>query len=367
MARYIYNRQGWPRFHWDAEALLTLLSSVRMKQGQLTGKMAGIGFPLLDSALLDTLSTDIIRSSLIEGEILVTQEVRSSLAKKLGVEIAGLVDSSRSVDGLVDMVMDATENWEAELTEDRLFGWHAAMFPEGRSGMLKIVAGNWREDTTRPMQVVSGAMGREVVHFEAPHFATLPEEMAQLFAWLNSSNKNEPLIDAAIAHLWFITIHPFEDGNGRIARALTDLMFCRSEKQSKRFFSMSATISDRKKEYYNILESTQKGGLDITEWILWFLSCLEGAIDEAELTANRTLAKHLFWNKHKAITFNIRQLKMIELLFGDFFGKLTTSKWAKINKCSPDTALRDIQDLVKKEILKKSDTGGRSTHYELEI
>jgi len=365
MSEYIHQISGWPQLNWKIDAFLPLLTEVRNKQGILTGKMDAIGFNLQNEAYLETLSQDVIKSSEIEGEILDTQQVRSSIARKLGIDIGGLVNSDREVEGIVEMMMDATQNYKSELNEERLYGWHSALFPTGRSGMHKIIVGNWRDDSIGPMQVVSGPMGKETIHFEAPAAKILKDEMQIFLDWGNSPNGNDPVINAAISHLWFITIHPFEDGNGRIARAITDMMLCRSENKTQRFYSMSSQIKEQKKEYYDILESTQKGTLDVTEWLAWFLECLSNAIDSSSTIVHKIMAKHKFWNEHKTITLNERQIKVIELLFGNFFGNLTTSKWAKINKCSQDTALRDIQDLIEKEILKKSKSGGRSTNYEL--
>lgn len=365
MSFYIHDLKNWPKFSWDLDSILSVLTDVRHRQGILSGKMDAIGFSLQNEAYLESLSQDVIKSSEIEGEILDTQQVRSSIARKLGIEIGGLVESDRNVDGIVEMMLDATQNWNQDLTEERLFGWHSALFPTGRSGMNKIIVGRWRTDSTGPMQVVSGPMGKETVHFEAPSSKRLKKEMRNYIKWLNSWNNNDSVINAAISHLWFITIHPFEDGNGRIARAITDMMLCRSEKRTQRFYSMSSQIKEQKKEYYEILERTQKGNLDITEWLNWFLICLRNSIDSSSDIVQKIMTKHKFWNEFKSVTFNERQIKIIELLFGNFYGNLTTSKWAKINKCSQDTALRDIQDLIEKKVLKKSESGGRSTSYEL--
>ncbi len=365
MARYIHKQEKWPQFYWDSEAIITLLAEVRSKQGLLTGRMDAIGFNLQNETYLETLSQDVIKSSEIEGEILNTQQVRSSIARKLGISIGGLVESDREVEGIVEMMMDATQNWKKDLTEDRLFGWHAALFPTVRSGMFKINVGAWRDDSTGPMQVISGSMGKETVHFEAPAATHLVNEMNLFLQWFNTPNQNDAVLNAAISHIWFITIHPFEDGNGRIARAITDLMLCRAEKRAQKFYSMSSQIREQKKEYYTILESTQKGTLDITPWLFWFLTCLKNSIDASATIVQKIMSKHRFWNEHKTVTFNDRQINILELLFGDFFGNLTTSKWAKINKCSQDTALRDIQDLIEKGVLQKSASGGRSTNYKL--
>jgi len=365
MSLYIHQINKWPQFRWDVETFVSLLSDVRNKQGILTGKMDALGFNLKNEAYLETLSLDVIKSSKSEGEILDTQQVRSSIARKLGINIGGLVDSEKDVDGIVEMMLDATQNWKTELNEDRLFGWHSSLFPSGRSGMHKIFIGNWRDDSTGPMQVVSGPMGKETVHFEAPSANILQIEMQQFLNWINATNSNDPVINAALSHLWFITKHPSEDRNGRIARAIADMMLCRSERKIQRFYSMSSQIREQNKEFYNILESTQKGDLNITEWLIWFLECLRNAIESSSAIVQKIMAKHKFWNRHKTVTLHERQIKIIELLFGNFFGNLSTSKWAKINKCSPDTALRDIQDLIEKGIMKKSKSGGRSTSYEL--
>lgn len=327
--------------------------------------MEALGFNLRKEAFLETLSQDVIKSSEIEGEILNTDQVRSSIARKLGLDIGGLVESDRDVDGVVDMMLDATQNYGEELTEDRLFGWHSALFPSGRSGMQKIIVGNWRDDSTGPMQVVSGPIGRETVHFQALDASRVPSEMEQFLNWFNTANSGDLVLKAAVAHLWFVTIHPFEDGNGRIARAITDLTLSRAEGRPQRFYSMSTQIRNEKKAYYDILEDTQKGTTDVTNWIEWFLRCLKKAMQASDETVQKVLLKHKFWSDHKSVPFNERQIKILNLLLSDFFGKLTTSKWAKINHCSQDTALRDIQDLVAKGVLRKQEGGGRSTSYEL--
>lgn len=365
MPSYIHNKKDWPKFRWDSDIILSKLSSVRNNQGRLTGKMDALGFNLQNEAYLISLSEDVLKSSEIEGEVLDPNQVRSSIARKLGLDIAGSVLSDKNVDGVVEMMIDATKKWQSPLTKNRLFAWHSALFPSGRSGMYKIIVGNWRNDSTGPMQVVSGPMSKETVHFEAPAASRIDQEMENFLHWVNSPNRVDPVLRAAIAHIWFVTIHPFEDGNGRIARAITDLMLCQSEKKEQRFYSLSSEIKDQKSKYYNILEETQKGTMDITDWLLWFLSCLENAIESSNISVNKILRKHKFWNDHKHVTFNKRQIKIIELIFNNFFGNLTTSKWAKINKCSPDTALRDIQELITKNILRKSKSGGRSTNYEM--
>jgi len=367
MPLYLYDQQDWPYFRWDSDSILVLLSRVRHKQGMLTGRMKEIGFQLQNEAYLESLSQDVLKSSEIEGEMLNPEQVRSSIARQLGIYIGGLVESEKHVEGIVQMMVDATQNWQKELNANRLFDWHAALFPTGRSGMYKIIVGDWRNDSTGPMQVVSGALGKEKVHFEGPVALRLNEEMDHFFAWINTSNNRDPILNAAIAHLWFLTVHPFEDGNGRIARAITDMLLCRSEFQSHRFYSLSKQIQVEKKGYYEILEKSQKGNMDITAWLIWFLNSMEKAIDSSTEIVKKIMNKHLFWQKHQAVPFNERQIKVINLLFSSFYGKLSTSKWAKINKCSTDTALRDIQDLVKKKVLIKSDASGRSTNYNLNI
>lgn len=364
---YIYNHNKWPELLWKTDELIELLSEVRHLQGKLIGKLDALGFDLKNEAHLESLSQDVIKSSEIEGEILDNHQVRSSIARRLGIEIGGLVESDRNVDGVVEMMIDATQNYDQPLTQDRLFGWHSSLFPSGRSGMHKIIIGNWRDDSTGPMQVVSGPMGRERVHFQAPPYNRVQEEMEKFLNWFNSDNNEDLVLKAAKAHLWFVTIHPFEDGNGRIARAISDLLLSRAEGQPQKFYSMSAQIRNERKAYYNILETTQKGDNDITHWMKWFLNCLINAIGNSESTVRKVTEKHQFWTRHQNTPFNPRQIKILNRLFYDFFGKLTTSKWAKINKCSQDTALRDIQDLIKKNVLQKQPGGGRSTSYEVII
>ena len=365
MSIYIYHKDNWPHFTWNTELLISLLSEARNLQGRLMGKMELLGFDLRNEALLDTLTLDVVKSSEIEGEILNQDQVRSSIARKLGLDIAGSVDSDRNVDGVVEMMLDATHNCFKPLTEDRLFDWHAALFPAGRSGMYKIRVADWRKDTTGPMQVVSGAMGKEKVHFQAPDSDLVENEMFRFLNWFNSDDKTDLVIKAAIAHLWFVTIHPFEDGNGRITRALSDMILARADKSNQRFYSMSAQIRKERKGYYEILEKTQKGNLDITEWITWFLNCLINALKSTDSILRQVLFKADFWNKHSKTIINERQRKLINKLLDGFDGKLTSSKWAKIAKCSKDTAIRDINDLIHKNILRKEPAGGRSTNYEL--
>ena len=365
MSVYIYQKDNWPNFSWKAEDIVNLLSEARNLQGRLIGKMELLGFDLRNEAQLDTLTLDVLKSSEIEGEFLNPDQVRSSVARKLGMDIAGSVDSDRNVDGVVEMMIDATQNCFNPLTENRLFNWHAALFPTGRSGMYKITVADWRKDTKGPMQVISGAMGKEKVHFQAPDSDLVENEMLLFLDWFNNYDKIELVIKAAIAHLWFVTIHPFEDGNGRITRALSDMILARADKSNQRFYSMSAQIRKERKGYYEILEITQKGNLDITEWIKWFLQCLINALKSTDSILRQVLFKADFWNKHSKTIINERQRKLINKLLDGFDEKLTSSKWAKIAKCSKDTAIRDINDLINKNILRKEPAGGRSTNYEL--
>lgn len=365
MKPFIYQRVDWPKFHWNNEKIIDLLSEARNLQGRLIGKMESLGFDLRNEALLDTLTLDVLKSSEIEGEFLNTDQVRSSIARKLGMEIAGSVESDRNIDGVVEMMLDATLNCFDSLSSERLFDWHAALFPTGRSGMYKIIVADWRNDSTGPMQVVSGALGKEKVHFQAPDSALVEKEMKHFLEWFNANNKTDLVLKAAIAHLWFVTIHPFEDGNGRITRALTDMLLAQSDKSNQRFYSLSAQIRIERKQYYEILEKNQKGNLDITEWIVWFLKCLINALKATDSQLVSVLFKGEFWTKHSKTLINQRQKKILNMLLDGFDGKLTSSKWAKIAKCSKDTAIRDINDLKDKGILQKELAGGRSTNYEI--
>ncbi|MCF8245659.1 MAG: Fic family protein [Saprospiraceae bacterium] len=365
MSTYIHQQKAWPQFTWDSESLLPPLSSVRNLQGQLMGKMAALGFDLKQEAFLETVTLDVLKTAEIEGEFLQPEQVRSSVARHLGMDIGGLIPSDRNVDGVVEMMLDATRAYQQPLTFERLFDWHAALFPTGRSGMYKINVGQWRKDETGPMQVVSGAMGRERVHFQAPEAARLEAEMRLFTDWFNAEQTLDPVLKAGIAHLWFVTVHPFDDGNGRIARAITDLQLSKAENNPQRFYSMSAQIRLQRNEYYAVLEKTQTGTIDISHWLLWFLDCLAGALTATDATLERVLNKARFWEKHATTIFNKRQVLLLNKLLGQFEGKLTSSKWAKIAKCSPDTALRDIQDLMNKGVLEKEAAGGRSTGYGL--
>jgi Fic family protein len=338
---------------------------VRHRQGRLIGRMETLGFPLRAEAILQTLTEDVVKSSEIEGEVLDRDQVRSSIARRLGIDIGGLTPADRNVEGVVEMILDATQNYDQPLTGKRLFDWHSALFPTGRSGMSKIKVGSWRDDKTGPMQVVSGAIGKERVHYEAPEAGRLRQEMKKFLDWFEKDGSTDLVIKTGVAHLWFVTIHPFDDGNGRIARAIADMVLARSERSTQRFYSMSAQIRQERKAYYEILESTQKGDLDITPWLEWFLDCLGRAFERAETTLGAVLGKARFWDRHSATAFNDRQRKIVNQLLNGFEGLLTSSKWAKLAKCSQDTALRDIEDLMRKKVLKKDTAGGRSTSYSL--
>jgi Fic family protein len=361
---YLHQRKDWPNFTWNEPEVLSLLSEVRYLQGLLLGKMRNLGFDLQNQAVLETITLDIVKSNEIEGENMDTAEVRSSVARKLGLQLSSEVHVGRYTEGVVEMMLDATQHYLKPLDQERLFGWHAALFPTGRSGMYKITVADWRKGE-EPMQVVSGGIGREIVHFEAPHSKKVPEEMKIFLKWMQKDSKVDNIIKAAIAHLWFITIHPFDDGNGRITRAISDLFLAKSDNSEQRFYSMSASILENKKGYYKILESIQKDELDITEWVLWFIERLREAILSSEEKLKTVLDKAKFWIKFSKTTLNDRQKLMINKLLDGFTGKLRTGKWAKITKCSEKTALRDIEDLVEKDVLVKGKSGGRSTSYEL--
>jgi len=364
---YLWNKPDWPALTWDERSLARLLAHVSREQGRLLGKMEALGFDLRSEAHLHTLIEDVVKSSEIEGEILQRGQVRSSIARQLGMDIGALVPADRNVDGIVEMMLDATSDYAEALTEERLFAWHASLFPAGRSGMSKILVGNWRDDINGPMQVVSGPIGREKLHYEAPPADRIPDEMAKFLHWFEQPGDIDPLLMAGLAHLWFVTIHPFDDGNGRIARAIADMALARSEKTGQRFYSMSAQIRRVHKEYYDTLEWTQKGELDVTRWQIWFLTCLLGAIDGAQETLGVVLGKARFWEHYAKEALNERQIKVLNRLLDGFEGKLTTSKWAKIAKCSQDTAYRDILNLIDRGALQKDSGGGRSTSYSLII
>ncbi|CDZ74046.1 Filamentation induced by cAMP protein Fic [Neorhizobium galegae bv. orientalis] len=365
MAAYIHQRKDWPKFHWNNGALAGQLAAVRHRQGRLLGRMEALGFDLRAEAVLQTLTEDVLKSSEIEGELLDKEQVRSSIARRLGMDIGALAPVDRNVEGVVEMMLDATQNYQAPLSDERLFAWHAALFPTGRSGMTRIIVGQWRNEASGPMQVVSGPAGREKVHYEAPIAGRLVTEMAALIDWFNGDLGLDPVLKAAIAHFWFVTIHPFDDGNGRIARAIADMALAQSEGSQQRFYSMSAQIRLERRDYYAILERTQKGDLEITEWLQWFLTCLDRAFDGAEQILANVFRKARFWEMIAGETISERQRKVINRLLEGFDGKLTSSKWAVLTKTSPDTALRDINDLVARGILVKDESGGRSTSYSL--
>lgn len=361
--RYIWEQPEWPKFRWDELRLAQPLADLRHAQGRLLGRMESLGFTLREEAFLRTLTQDVLKTSEIEGEKLDAVQVRSSLARRLGIDVGALTPADRHVEGIVEMMLDATRNFADPLTEDRLFGWHASLFPSGRTGMTKIRVGAWRDDTGGPMQVVSGPIGHERVHYAAPPAKGLDAEMGSFLDWFNGLPAIDPVLQAALAHLWFVTIHPFDDGNGRIARAIADLALARSEKSPQRFYSMSAQIQAERRAYYTALERTQKDTVDVTHWMDWFLGCLHRAIDGAEDTLSAVLSKAHFWQRNAAAQLNERQIKVLNRLLDGFEGKLTSSKWAKIGKCSQDTAIRDIVALVEMHILSKGPAGGRSTSY----
>ena len=358
---YIWQRKDWPEFRWDSEALLEPLSRLSQLHGLLNGRMSMLGFNEKCRSLLSAMTEELISSSEIEGVLLNPNSVRSSIARRLGIEDDGLLVEDHYVEGLVDVMLDAVRNCGEPLTDERLFDWHAALFPFGRSGMHRITVADWRKGE-EPMQVVSGAFGHEKVHYEAPPSDAVPVEMERLIEWCNTSDQS-PFIMAAVAHLWFVTIHPFDDGNGRISRTLADMLLSRLDEDSARYYSMSAEINRNKKAYYEVLERTQKGNLDITEWMLWFFGCLENAIVRASGIIERTLQKAAYWDEFRDVDINERQRKVVNRLWDGFEGKLTSSKWAKICGCSQDTALRDINDLIAKGMLRNSGEGGRSANY----
>jgi Fic family protein len=362
---YIHELKGWPRFHWSTEKLAEPLASVRHRQGRLIGHMEALGFDLQQEAVLQTLISDVLKSSEIEGEKLDAGQVRSSIARRLGMDIGALKPADRNVEGVVEMMVDATHHYDQPLTADRLLGWHASLFPAGRSGMIKIRAGAWRDDSPGPMQVVSGPIRKERVHFEAPKAGRLAGEMRSFLRWFEGHEPIDSVLKAGLAHLWFVTIHPFDDGNGRIARAIADMALARSENSPQRFYSMSAQIRQEHKAYYDILEATQKGTMDVTPWMEWFLGCLGRAIDGAQVTLSAVLGKARFWERVKAVQLNDRQRLVINRLLDGFEGKLTTSKYATLAKCSQDTAHRDILALVGHAVLIQNPEGGRSTSYSL--
>lgn len=362
MATYIYEHEQWPDFTWEERALSVILGKVRHQQGKLFGQMEALGFSLKEETMLSTLTLDVLKSSEIEGEFLNPEQVRSSIARKLGISYAGMVHVDRDVDGVVEMMLDATQRYSKSLDHERICGWHASLFPTGRSGMHTIDVGRYRDGE---MQIVSGAMGKESVHFQAPPPQAMKREMDAFLNWVNGEVQLDGVLKAAIAHFWFIIIHPFDDGNGRIARALSDMLLARSEGSSQRFYSLSNQILAEKKGYYAILQKVQHSSGDITAWLEWFLNCLLHTLEQSEVTLSGVLAKADFWDAHKDTVLNSRQRLILNKLLDGFDGKLKSSKWAKITKTSTDTALRDIKDLIEKGILKQEESGGRSTNYEL--
>ncbi len=362
MAKYIYDNKNRTNFTWQATSINAIFGEVRNLQGKIIGQMNTLGFATKEEAALTTLTLDVIKSSEIEGEKLDYEQVRSSIARRLGINVAGLAPTNRNVEGIVEMMLDATQNYQKPLTNKRLFGWHSALFPTGHSGMHKIEVGRYRSGE---MQIVSGAMGKEKVHYEAIPAHQVKNEMDEFLNWFNDNSKIDLVLKAAIAHFWFIIIHPFDDGNGRIARAISDLMLARGDKSTERYYSMSSQMLVERKQYYEILQKMQHSSGDITDWLEWFLHCLKNALLTTEITLQKILRKTEFWKIHENTELNKRQRLVLNKLFDGFDGKLKSSKWAKIAKCSPDTALRDIKDLIEKGILGQEQQGGRSTNYEL--
>lgn len=362
---YIHENAGWPELKWDAKSLTEPLATVRHRQGLFVGRMSALGLDLRREAGLMTLTADVVKSSAIEGERLEPADVRSSIARRLGLEAGGLTATTRAVEGIVEVVLDATQRYAEPVTTERLHGWHAALFPSGHSGITPITVGAWRTDAAGPMQVVSGALGAERVHFEAPAAPRLPAEMARLLDWMNATAPLDPVLKAAIAHFWFVTIHPFDDGNGRIARAIADLALSRADRMSERFYSMSTQIESERAEYYRQLGSAQRGGLDITRWIEWFLACLGRAFDRAEQTLERVFRDASMWERANRSGLNDRQQAVFKRMLGDWEGYLTSSKYAKLARCSTDTALRDIRGLLEAGLLVRNSGGGRSVSYRL--
>lgn len=363
--RFIWQQDDWPNWRFDHQRLAQPLAEVHQSQGRLLGRLHELGVGLREQATLQVLTEDVLKTSEMEGEKLNADSVRSSLARRLGVDIGGLAPADRNVEGVVDMVLDATRQHASALTPQRLFGWHAALFPTGYSGLSRIRVGAWRDDTLGPMQVVSGPLGRQKVRYEAPPAHSLAGEMSNFLCWFNGDQSADPVIKAGLAHLWLVTVHPFEDGNGRIARAVGDMALARGERSTQRFYSVSAQMQRERRDYYDWLERTQKGTLEVTDWLEWFVGCLLRAVDAAEETLATVLAKASFRQRWAGTPMNERQIKLLNRLLDGFEGKLTSSKWASIAKCSSDTALRDIHELLQRGVLVRSDAGGRSTHYAL--
>jgi Fic family protein len=367
MATYIWQHPDWPDWTFDLTHLVAPLASVRHAQGRLLGRMESLGFKSRDEAWLQTMTEDVVKTSEIEGDQLDVAQVRSSIAKRLGMDAGALPPVDRHVEGIVEVMLDATQNYAEALTAERLFSWHGALFPTGRSGLAQIRVAAWRDDSGGPMQVLSGPLGREKVHYTAPPAEDLVVEIERFLAWFEQSSGFDMVLKAGLAHLWLVTLHPFDDGNGRIARAVGDLLLARSEQTNQRFYSLSAQIQQERTDYYTILERTQKGGLDVTEWLLWFLNCLQRAITSAEDTLSVVLVKARFWERFANTPMNQRQIKVLNRMLDGFDGKLTTSKWAKLTKCSQDTAYRDILSLIKHGALVRAEGGGRSTSYDIQL
>ena len=363
--QYLWQASDWPNWRFDLAALAGPMAEVSRAQGHLMGRLADVGMALRDQASLAVLTEDVVKTSEIEGERLNVESVHSSIARRLGVDIGALAPVDRQVEGVVEMVLDATANCHAPVSRERLFGWHAALFPTGYSGLSEIKVGRWRDDARGPMRVVSGPIGREHVHFEASPVDCLEAETRRFLDWMNNVSNEPPLLKAGLGHLWFVTLHPFDDGNGRIARAIGDLLLARADGCPQRFYSLSAQIQRERKAYYDILGRTQKRSMDVTEWLAWFLDTLHRGVDQAQVTLEAVLTKARFWQRWAATPLNERQVKLLNRMLDGFAGKLISSKWASIAKCSPDTALRDINDLLARGVLRKSDAGGRSTSYEL--
>ena len=364
---YIWQQAIWPEWQYDLAALAKPLAYAHRAQGRLFGRMAEIGLGLRDQATLQVMTDDVLKTSEIEGEKLDPDAVRSSIARRLGVDIGALAPVDRFVDGVVEMIMDATARYAEPLTAERLFGWHRALFPTTYSGLSPINVGTWRTDANGPMQVVSGPIGRQRVHFEAPSASQLDAETARFLDWFNGSSGGDPILKAGLAHLWLVTLHPFDDGNGRIARAVGDMALARAEQSSRRFYSLSAQIQQERRDYYDLLKQTQKGSMDVTDWLAWFLGCLSRALGRADVSLSGVLNKARFWQRWAGTPMNARQILLLNRLLDGFEGKLTNKKWAAIAKCSSDTALRDINDLLNHGTLKRSESGGRSTSYELQV
>lgn len=362
---FIHETAEWPQFTWDADALADLLAAVRHRQGRFLGRMEGLGFELQSEASLETLTGDVVKTSAIEGEVLNPDQVRSSIARRLGLDVGGYVPASRDVEGIVEVMLDATQHYNQPLSAERLFGWHAALFPTGRSGLRRITVGTWRTAEAGPMQVVSGPVGRERVHFEAPAAERLDAEMARFTEWFNAPLRGDPVVKAALAHFWFVTIHPFEDGNGRIARAIADMALARADGTGKRFYSMSSQIEAERRDYYDSLEAQQRGTVDVTDWLSWFLGCFDRALGGAEHLLGAVLFKSKLWDVMNRHPVNDRQRAVLNRLLDGFEGHLTSSKYAKLAKCSGDTALRDMRELIDRGIIRQNPGGGRSTSYRL--